>query len=296
MTTMIEPIGPLDLLPPVSVTALQAEAGFLTRRDRKYLVPVDAAGALLAGFDPASRVLEIDGRRSFGYLTPYFDDGAYSAYLRAARRRPNRFKVRTRLYTDSGNCQLEVKVRDARGRTVKHRIEHAAASLEHLADAERAWLRTFPQVAPYADRLHHCMTTRYQRTTLVLPDGAGRVTIDRDLIFVLPTGESCSLPRHLVIETKGAGRPTAVDRLLWRHGFRPVSVSKFACGLSLLVPGLPANRWHRLRARLGASNWEPHQANIFPDGVRARDGRAGGRHDADDAAWSAATRDSGRAA
>lgn len=94
---MIEPIGPLDLLPPVSVTALQAEAGFLTRRDRKYLVPVDAAGALLAGFDPASRVLEIDGRRSFGYLTPYFDDGAHSAYLRAARRRPNRFKVRTRL-------------------------------------------------------------------------------------------------------------------------------------------------------------------------------------------------------
>ncbi len=253
MTNTIVALERLDALLPISLTDLQAEAAFLTRRDRKYLVPVDSAGTLLAGLDPASRVLEIDGQRSFGYLTPYFDDHAYSAYLRAAHRRPNRFKVRNRLYTDSGICQLEVKVRDARGRTLKHRIEHDGASPEHLADAERAWLSTFPQVAPYADRLRHCLTTRYQRTTLVLPDGAGHVTIDRDLVFTLPSGELCALPRQLVIETKGAGRPTAVDRLLWRHGFRPVAISKFACGLILLVSELPANRWHRLRTRLGAS-------------------------------------------
>ena len=277
LTTMIEPIGPLDLLPPISLADLQAEAAFLTRRDRKYLVPVDAVGTILEGLDPASRVLEIDGRRGFGYLTPYFDDGAYSAYLRAARRRPDRFKVRTRLYIDSGLCRLEVKVRDARGRTVKHRTEHDAASLEHLADGERAWLSAFPQVAPYADRLRHCLTTRYQRTTLVLPDGTGRVTIDRDLVFALPSGESYALPRHLVVETKGTGRPTAVDRLLWRHGFRPVAMSKFACGMSLLVAGLPANRWHRLRTRLTAAPTQtPHQATVSPAPHRTASIRHGG--------------------
>jgi hypothetical protein len=264
MTDPIAALAWLAALPPISLAELQAEAAFLTRWDRKYLVPVEAAGAVLAGIDPAVRVLEIDGRRSFGYLTPYFDDGAYAAYLRAARRRPNRFKVRTRLYTDSGVCRLEVKVRDARGRTVKHRIEHDAAP-ERLADAERAWLGGFPQVAPYADRLRHCLTTRYRRTTLVLPDGAGRVTIDRDLVFALPSGEARALPRHLVIETKGAGGPTAVDRLLWRHGFRPVSMSKFAAGLSLLVPELPANRWHRLRERLAAASWEEHvESTVVP--------------------------------
>ena len=262
MTDTIAALERLDALPPISLAELQAEAAFLTRRDRKYLVPVDAAGAVLAGIDPAVRGLEIDGRRIFGYLTPYFDDGAYSAYLRAARRRPNRFKVRTRLYTDSGICHLEVKVRDARGRTVKHRIEHDPASPERLADAERAWLGAFPHVAPYADRLRHCMTTRYQRTTLVLPQGAGRVTIDRDLIFALPSGESYALPCHLVIETKGPGGPTSVDRLLWRHGFRPVSMSKFAAGLSLLVPELPANRWHRLRNQLAAASCGEHRALI----------------------------------
>ena len=262
MTDPLTALKRLDALPPISLAALQAEAAFLTRRDRKYLVPVTAAGAVLAGIDPGARVLEIDGRRSFRYLTPYFDDSVYSAYLRAARRRPNRFKVRTRLYTDSGICQLELKVRDARGQTVKHRIEHDASSLEHLTDAERAWLGVFPQVAPYADQLRHCLTTRYQRTTLVLPDGTGRVTIDRDLIFALPRGESCALPRYLVIETQGLGRPTTVDRLLWRRGFRPVAMSKFAIGLTLLVPHLPANRWYRLRRQLADSAWLEHRESI----------------------------------
>ena len=257
MTTMsisVAPLGRLDALASISLTELQSEAAFLTRRDRKYLVPVGAAEPLLAGLDPASRALEIDGRRSFRYLTPYFDDGDYSAYLSAARRRPNRFKVRTRLYADSGLCLLEVKLRDARGRTVKHRIQHNADALEWLLDSEREWLTAFPQVARYANGLHHCLTTRYQRTTLVLPGGAGRVTIDCDLVFALPGGEVRALPQFLVVETKGAGGPTPVDRLLWQHGYRPVSLSKFACGLSLLVPGLPANRWHRLRTRLAAAD------------------------------------------
>ena len=262
MTTTIAALAGLDALPPISLAELQAEAAFLTRRDRKYLVPVEAAGAVLAAIDPAVRVLEIDGRRSFGYLTPYFDDSAYSAYLRAARRRPNRFKVRTRLYTDSGICRLEVKVRDARGRTVKHRIAHEASSLAHLSDAERRWLGSFPQVAPYANQIRHCLSTRYQRTTLVLPDGAGRVTIDRDLVFALPDGKAHAVPRFVVIETKSAGGPTCLDRLLWRSGHRPVGMSKFACGLSLLVPDLPANRWHRLRHRLRiASREEDHEAS-----------------------------------
>lgn len=253
-TDSIASLDSLHRLPVISLPQLQEEAEFLTRRDRKYLVPTHAAESLLAAVDPSSRVLEIDGRRCFGYLTPYFDDDEHSAYLGAARRRPDRFKVRTRLYTDSGICLLEVKVCDARGRTVKERIARDARSLECLEQSEREWLTAFPQVARYAHSLRHCLTTYYRRSTLVLPDGAGRVTIDRDLTFELPTGDTRALPGLLVIETKGTGGPTSVDRLLWRHGYRPESMSKFASGLSLLVPSLPANRWHRLRARLAAAS------------------------------------------
>ncbi|MCC6791894.1 MAG: polyphosphate polymerase domain-containing protein, partial [Thermomicrobiales bacterium] len=223
-------ICPIEALPAISLADLQAEAAFLTRSDRKYLAPLPAVETLLAGIDPGTRVLEIAGRRSFIYRTPYFDDEALTSYFGAARVKRDRFKVRTRLYADSGLCQLEVKVRDCRGRTVKHRVAHDLASLDELTVDDQTWLRAFPQVAPHADELRHCLTTSYRRFTLVLPDGAGRVTVDRDLVFALPGGRALSIPAVAIVETKGPGGPTAVDRLLWRQGHRPVALSKFAVG------------------------------------------------------------------
>jgi hypothetical protein len=251
MTTHLSPLlERVARFAPVSLEDLKAEAEFLTRRDRKYLVPVDRVGEVIDEIDQSARVLEIDGRRCFDYVTPYFDTNVHAAYLGALRRRPNRFKVRTRLYVDSGLCLLEVKLLDARGRTVKHRVLHDADRLTKPTTSEQEWLRGFPQVAPHVDELQHCMTTRYHRITLALPDGAGRVTLDRDLAFSRPDGEVRALRQYVVIETKGPGGPTSVDRLLWWQGFRPASISKFACGMSLLHPELPANRWHRLRNRL----------------------------------------------
>lgn len=240
----------LNRFPAIALDEMQEEAAFLTRADRKYLVPVAALPRLLAAAEPHTRILEIDGRRRFGYTTPYFDDDACTAYLSAMRRRPHRFKVRTRLYIDSGLRLLEVKIRDRRGYTVKHRMPHETTALDRLSGRELAWLREFPQVARLAGPLRHRVTTRYHRATLVLPGASGRVTIDRDVTFSLPCGEAMTLPELAIVETKGAGKPTSFDRLLWRDGFRPTSMSKFAAGLSLLLPELPANRWHRVRQRL----------------------------------------------
>lgn len=247
---LLEIIG---TLPPIALVELEEEAAFLIRRDRKYLVPDSAVTALLARLGVGTRVLEVDGRRSFGYRTPYFDDATLASYLGAARRRPKRFKVRTRLYIDSALCQFEVKIRDGRGCTVKRRAAHDVIMIDQLTDAERAWLHTFPQVAPYASCLRHCMTTEYRRITFMLPDGAGRVTVDRHLAFALPDGKQLAVPSYAIIETKGPGRATVFDRVLWRSGYRPVPFSKFAVGISLLKPGLPANRWYRLRQRLASA-------------------------------------------
>ena len=40
-TNSIAALERLDALPPISLAELQAEAAFLTRRDRKYLLPVE---------------------------------------------------------------------------------------------------------------------------------------------------------------------------------------------------------------------------------------------------------------
>jgi hypothetical protein len=93
----------------------------------------------------------------------------------------------------------------------------------------------------------------YRRTTLLLPGSQGRATIDRDLKVALPDGRALALPGLTIIETKGAGPATVLDRILWHAGYRPLPLSKFTVGLALLVPTLPANRWHRLRTRLASS-------------------------------------------
>jgi hypothetical protein len=238
-------------LEPVALDELVASAALQIRHDRKYLVPVDMVGDLVAGAGPGSRVLTIDGARCFRYQSVYFDTLDLASYLGAARRRPRRFKVRTRSYLDTGDCLLEVKTRDARGRTIKHRhpydIEHQA----RLTDDGRRFIATVDQAATTADVLQPTLTTGYRRATLLVPGARARVTIDIDLTWSHPTGPGrcIDLAGLAIVETKTAGPPCPFDRALWSVGRRPVTISKYCTGLAALTPHLPANKWHRVLRR-----------------------------------------------
>ena len=52
--------------------------------------------------------------------------------------------------TDTGECQLEVKLLDGRGRTVKSRFPHEIGNLDMLSPLDRAWLQSFDAVRPVA--------------------------------------------------------------------------------------------------------------------------------------------------
>lgn len=244
--------GVLATFPPISLAETQNRAEFMTRKDRKYLLPVDLLGDLLHLAPEGTSVMEIDGQRLFRYHSIYFDEADRSAYLAGLRRRPNRFKVRTRHYVDSDLRLLEVKTMSARGETVKTRIAHDCGDLTELSDTERDWLAGFDQVRRHVDGLLPCLSTTYQRATFVLPEDDGRVTIDLGLTWGAPGSPGFAVGPYAVIETKGTGKATAIDQALWRMGIRPVPMSKFAVGLSILNPELPANRWNRLRNRLTA--------------------------------------------
>ncbi|GIJ45190.1 VTC domain-containing protein [Virgisporangium aliadipatigenens] len=207
----------------ISLTELTERAALLTRVDRKYVLPIDELPALLREID--ARVLEIDGRREFGYRSVYYDTPELASYLGAARRRPKRFKVRTRTYLDTGLHVLELKTRDGRGTTVKRRLPHE-------------------DLHTLAARLAPALVTHYRRMTLFLPADGSRVTLDTDLAWALPDGAGLRLPGRAVVETKCApGRASAVDRLLWSLHQRPCAISKYATGLAALRPDLPANHW-----------------------------------------------------
>ena len=199
-----------------------------------------------------------------------------------ARKRRRRFKVRTRTYLDSGLCFLEVKTRGARGTTVKRRMGYHPDDASRLTGSGRAFvaacLASTGVTGPAAARdvaavLRPVLATTYERTTLHLPRAEARATIDTSLTWrrltpaarertavvagtpqaLRPThltaaiddGEPVAVTGLAVVETKNPATPSPADRALWDAGHRPARISKYATGMALLHPELPANRWYR---------------------------------------------------
>ena len=272
-----------DHLASTGLTELNSAAGLLTRVDRKYLVPLERAQDLINGLTPDTRVLDIDGRRRFSYASTYFDTPGLEAFMLAARKRRRRFKVRTRTYLDTGLCFLEVKTRGARGTTVKRRMGYHPDDASRLTGPGRAFVAaclastgvTGPAAArEIAAALRPVLATTYERTTLHLPDAEARATIDTALTWqrltpgartraaavtagapqalrparltaAINDGEPVAVADVAVVETKNPATPSPADRALWDAGHRPTRISKYATGMALLHPELPANRWYR---------------------------------------------------
>ena len=266
-----------------SLAELNDAAGLLTRVDRKYLVPLERAQELVGGLTSKAQVLDIDGRRRFSYASTYFDTPGLEAFMLTARKRRRRFKVRTRTYLDSGLCFLEVKTRGARGTTVKRRMGYHPDDASRLTGPGRAFVAaclastgvTGPAAArEIAAALRPVLATTYERTTLHLPDAEARATIDTALTWrrltpgartrttaagagapqalrpahltaAIDDGEPVAVADIAVVETKNPATPSPADRALWDAGHRPTRISKYATGMALLHPELPANRWYR---------------------------------------------------
>ena len=129
-----------------------------------------------------------------------------------------------------------------------------------------------------AATLRPVLTTTYERTTLHLPRAEARATIDTALTWrrlgpaapagssagtvagvpmspqalrpasltaAVNEGEPVSVADIAVVETKNPATPSPADRALWEAGYRPTRISKYATGMALLHPELPANRWYR---------------------------------------------------
>ena len=251
---------------PVHLDELLERAALQTRTDRKYVLPMAATIDLVADLRTRTRVLEIAGSRTFGYESVYFDTPALRSFMLAAHRRPARFKIRTRTYLDSGECWLEVKTRDRRGRTVKTRQPHDVADRRRVTaagqDLVRAVLDEHRLSAEDADALRPTLVTRYTRTTLLVSGDAhaertpgahvpadSRLTIDTGLVCSRDGSTVARLPARAVIETKSGTGASAVDRILWSRGHRPSQISKYGTGLAALDPDLPATKWMRVLHR-----------------------------------------------
>lgn len=235
----------LTALDPVDLTELVARGELMARVDRKYVVPRSSLKGLLTGLPAGTLVLEIEGSRDFGYRSTYLDTPELESFLTSGRSRRGRWKVRGRTYLDSGASYLETKTVGPRGHTLKQRIEHADP--ERAGLSAEGWAFVADVIGPSACRsLRPVLVTAYRRSTLLLPAGDARVTIDVDLGWTsLASGRDLDRPRLAIVETKTGSTPSAVDRQLWSAGHRPARISKYGIGMAALDSTLPALKWHR---------------------------------------------------
>ena len=252
----------------IALEELQATAALRTRIDRKYVVTWDVFVAVLDRLGDEHRALEIEGKRTFRYETIYFDSVTLGAYRAHMQRRRRRYKVRSRRYVDSGLHFFEIKVKGARGETIKHQLPYDADSHGHITEEAMAFLaerlrEAYPRLS--VPQLAATVHTNYERMTFAR--GPERLTCDFNLTFSDGDIETPGMARdYVILESKCEGGLGAADRELRRLGVQPVSCSKYCVGVGLLHQDVKVNELRWLLSRY--FHWDP-TTGLPPQGVLA---------------------------
>ncbi|KUP97118.1 polyphosphate polymerase domain-containing protein [Thermobifida cellulosilytica] len=247
MTVQTEAVAELR---PLSLAEVNSLASLTLRACRKYVVGAEILPVLLEHMAHDFGVLCEGGRTEFRYSSAYLDTPDLLTYRQHRQQRRRRYKIRTRSYLDSDLTMLEVKLRGARGITDKRRVPHDGEPGE-LTPAATAFLHEVLDeygAAP-PQPLRVSAVTDYRRTTLVALAGDERVTCDTGL--VCRHGERTAAMRDdlVLLEVKTRTATTRTERLLHRHGVRPVSFSKYAAAVAVTDPRMGGNRWKRVLRR-----------------------------------------------
>ena len=222
----------LAALEPTTLAGLDA-VSLLNRVDTKFVLAESDLAALLPDLARDYLVLDVAGRRLHQYRTLYFDTPGFDLYRRHHAGQAIRYKVRSRAYVDSGLAFFEIKAKNERGRTIKHRLG-TEALLTDLTPAARVLLA---EHAPPNERaVEPKLRNDFLRVTLVGKQCAERLTLDLGIQFERD-GRAAILPGVVIAELKQSGvdEGSPFARRMRAAGRHPTSVSKYCVGVARLV-------------------------------------------------------------
>jgi hypothetical protein len=204
-------------------------AGLMNRVDTKYLLPITDLKKLLTVLAPFYTVLEINCSRTFPYQTTYFDTPEFGFYLMHHNGKLNRFKIRHRLYVDSGDLYVEVKHKTNKKVTQKDRV---------LIDGNtntRDRINTLVSKPFEGSRtpLFKSLVCSYVRIALADEKNGERVTLDFNLSFKDPNHKQIKQSNPVLIaEVKRESRkaPSKFINIMDNFRHKPVSFSKYCIG------------------------------------------------------------------
>lgn len=214
----------------------------LKRFDTKYLLHKDSLEKFLDSILSEYFVLEIKKQRSFKYETLYFDTECFKFYEEHHNKKKNRYKIRMRYYVDSGSTFFEIKHKNNKGKTTKHRLPILKIS-DHFSGEMINFIKEKTCLENY--NFNPALFTVYDRITLVKKDFSERVTIDTDLHFKRGFAESRPFNDLVIIEQKRSREnhsSNLVERTIKAFG-RKERFSKYCMGSSYLYPDHTKNNF-----------------------------------------------------
>ncbi|MBN4075049.1 MAG: vacuolar transporter [SAR86 cluster bacterium] len=238
----------------ISLSELDARAELLERMDQKYVVNNKVLDKALEHWSPHFDILDIDGNRSFRYDNCYFDDADFKCYQQHQQDRRVRFKVRTRLYTDSNTCFVEIKLKGPRGRTIKQRVPCSPEYFGMLDDSSREFIaKAYYAIygRKFSFELLPSIKVSYYRSTLAAIEGHERITIDTQIQFSCEDETFSVNPDLVIIETKSPNRNGLAEKILRGLHQHPVSAcSKYCIGMAVLGKVKRYNRFLKAMRKL----------------------------------------------
>lgn len=231
----------------------------LKRYDTKYLFHRDQLTPVLDFLSGHYEILEIDNRRSFRYLSIYYDSPDLLFYHQHHNRCYDRYKIRYRKYVDSNQCYFEIKQKTNKKKTIKNRVSiNGDLSGGELPGALRSFTLDNISFANnyFLDNLKPSLIVEFDRLTFADRNSGERLTIDTNLTFT-GKGSSTGIMHNLVVaEIKRESRTLnqRFFQFLKTMAIHPTKFSKYCLGLAMTEKNLKYNRFKKYILQINKLN------------------------------------------
>lgn len=222
---------------PISLKEMDSVA-LMNRTDTKFLVHRNKLIEILEELKTHYQILKVADDLVMTYSSMYYDTKNHKFYHDHHNGKLNRTKIRIRKYLESRVSYLEVKQKNAKGRTNKERILVGDFE-ESLSIISKNFIQ---QKTSLGLEISPSLQNQFNRITLVSKSWQERATIDFNLSF--KNKESKNAFDNLAIievKQKRINRNSPIFQVLKSQHIYPERVSKYCLGMISLNKDLKYN-------------------------------------------------------
>ncbi|MFW5804707.1 MAG: polyphosphate polymerase domain-containing protein [bacterium] len=209
------------------------------KHELKFLFKINLLDSILQEAIYHYDILEINDKREQVYQTTYFDTHDLDTYHDHHNGKSNRYKIRKRYYTSTKDSYWEIKIKKGQDK-IKKRI----LTGKSIDDPDVSGF--INKYTPYmSQNLFPKLFNQYNRITLASKCCLERVTIDYHLVFPDPGGKDTEINHIAIAEIKKEHQMnhSFFYEILKKHRVRPIKISKYCIGLTLLNQIIKTNRF-----------------------------------------------------